>query len=303
MEGLMAAITTKDKKFPVAKVHKFLHAAPQFRPIRRGARRKGIERQYESKDGNQHLTIKLFYELDIADQDLLLCLVSIAMAIEKSTVVSSTPKQEVNIVLREKLKLDGEAVTQMPAVSARTTAYEILNELGRATGKPSYEWLEKSLDRLAGVSFKYKSKRSIDSFHLISWNAKLDEKGVMNGIGFCINPYSAMAILGEGGGYVLLHRDERAQLSSDEAKALHSVLCGLVDMGTEHSFKLDMLADKVYSRYDEEISDDVIRCRRKSIFAAIKEINNLEYWSCATLGIGIKSILKVSRKRRAEVSL
>lgn len=291
---------TNKTKYPVAKSHKFLHAAPQFRPIRRGARRKGIERTYTSSDGTQYLKMNLFYELDIADQDLLICLVAMSMATETSTIVSASPSQEFNIVLREKLKLDGIAVTKMSAVSARTTAYEILTELKRSTGKSDYSWLEKSLDRLAGVSFKYKSKTSIEHFHLLSWSAQLDENGKMQSIGFCINPYSALAILGEGGGYVLEHRDERAQLKSEEARGLHSVLCGLVDMGAERVLNIDMLADKAYVRYDEEISAKATRSRRESMVGALKEIDAIDFWSCVVIGKGARAAVKITRKKHKQ---
>jgi hypothetical protein len=293
-------IMTNKTKYPVAKLHKFLHAAPQFRPIRRGARRKAIERTYTSSDGNQYLIIRLFHELDIADQDLLLSLLAMAMTTEKSTVVGPNPKQELNIVLREKLKLDGGAVTKMNAISARTTVYEVLIELGRATGKSNYDWLEKSLDRLAGVSFKYKSKTSIENFHLLSWSAQIDENGKMRSIGFCINPYSALAILGEGGGYVLEHRGERAQLKSEEARGLHSVLCGLVDMGAERILNVDMLADRAYARYDDEISAKAIRSRRESMVSALKEIDTIDFWSCAVIGKGTQSVVKITRKKHKQ---
>jgi hypothetical protein len=286
-----------NRKHPIAKLRKFLHAAPQFRPIRRGARRRGIERTYTSSDGTRQLTMMLFYELDIADQDLLLCLVAMAMLIEKSTVVSPSPSQELNIMLRGKLKLDGDTVTKMNAVAARTTVYEILTELGRATGKANYEWLESALKRLSCVSFIYKSRASIESFNLISWSAQLGENGKMQSIGFCINPYSALAILGEGGGYVLLHRDERAQLASEEAKALHSVLCGLVDVNAERVLGVDALADRVYARYDEIITDKARRGRRSSITRASGEIDALDFWECCVMGRGTAASLKIKRYR------
>lgn len=287
-------------KYPVARMHKFLHSAPQFRPIKRGSRRRGIERKYTSADGNQTLTMMLFYELDIADQDLLLCLIAMAMATDKSTIVSAEPTQEINMILREKLKLDGELVTKMPAISCATTGYEILTELNRSTGASGYRWLEDSLKRLSGVSFVYKTLKSINTFHLMSWSAKLTDKGRLDGISFCINPYSAVAIFGEKGGYALLHRGERAQLSRDEAKGLHSILCGWVDLGGESTFSVDVLADKLYSRYDEVIGQDAREWRRKGVTKGCEELNKLGYWSCSVVGRGSKATVVVSRKKPIE---
>jgi len=285
------------KQYPVARLHKFLQSAPQFRPIRRGARRKGIERKYYSNDGKQSLVMRLFYELDIADQDLLLCLIAISAVDHKSTLIGIAPKNPINIDLRAKLELKGDNVTEMQAIGAHATAYEILNELGKKQGKSGYDWLEGSLNRLSSVSFTFKTEHSIDSFHLVSWSASLNEKGRMKDINFSINPYSARAVLGESGGYVLLHRDERAVLKSEESRGLHAVLCGLCDMGKDRTLSLDMLSDKVYSRYDEQVSADAMNKRRKKIAIALNEINELDYWDCLTSGRGKQMWVNIKRKR------
>jgi hypothetical protein len=75
LKMLMVGAEMDDIKYPAARSKRIIHAAPQFRPIKRGARKKGIERKYEAKNGDT-LTIAIFHELDIADQDLLLCLLS-----------------------------------------------------------------------------------------------------------------------------------------------------------------------------------------------------------------------------------
>jgi hypothetical protein len=289
----------KEIKYPSAKSHRFLHAAPQFRPIRRGARRKGIEREYISKDGLKKLTIYLFYELDIADQDLLLCLIGMLLPKEKGRLVKANPSKETSLELRKKLDLDGCQVSQMDTLKAATTGYELLTELGRNTGKSDYQWLEKSLDRLALVQFKFDNGGMVNNFKLLSRSYFKNEKGTLERIEYCVNPYSAGAVM--GGGYVLQHRGERSQLKKEEAKALHSVLSGLVDMGAERVLNVDMLADKVYSRYDEEITPKAKRSRRESIVKACSEINNIKYWSCSVIGSGINAALKIKRKRRKDI--
>ncbi len=104
-------------KYSSAKSHRFLHATPQFRAIRRGARRKGIEREYISKDGLKKLTIYLFYELDIADQDLLLCLIGMLLPESKGKIVNSDSTKESCIKLREDLELKGSTLN-MDALSS-----------------------------------------------------------------------------------------------------------------------------------------------------------------------------------------
>jgi len=286
------------KQYPTAKMDKFLHAAPQFRPIKRGARRKGIEREYYSNDCTKKLTIRLFYELDVADQDLLLCLIAMSSANHKSTIISPEPTKSLFIGLREKLELEGESVTAMDAIASHATAYEILKELGKRHGKSGYKWLEASLNRLSAVSFTYKTQTEINAFHLLSWSSSLDESGSLKKINFSVNPYSAVAILGGSSGYTLVHREERAALYSEEARALHGVLSGLVDMGRERVFLVDMLSDKVYSRYDEAISTSASIKRRRRLLKASVEIDNLDYWDCESFGIGKLLSVKFKRKKR-----
>jgi hypothetical protein len=135
----------------------------------------------------------------------------------------------------------------------------------------------------------------------------LSVQGVHDGeeqeqLSICINPLSARAILGKGG-YTLVHRCERSKLKKEEARALHSVLSGLVDMGSKRVLGADMLADKVYSRYQEEINAATVRRRRKSIVDACTDINGLSYWSCSIVGKGIHTALEVARKRRKDLPI
>lgn len=289
-------VNKKNVNYPVARAHKVIHAAPQFRPIQKGARRKGLERVYECKNGEK-ITIAIFHELDIADQDLLLCLLAIARS-ARGNIVSPTTKTEQGQALRAALELNGYAETQ-DAVMFNIHAYELLKELGRAQGKSGYDWLRKSLIRLSRVSFVYESKRSGWTFNLLSASWLKDESGRLTELSICINPLSARAILADtSGGYVLLHRGERSLLKTEEARALHSVLCGLVDIGKDpRVISIDTLSDRVYSRYDEDVSDDVVRYRRSHTVAAAAEINNLEHWSCTIDGRGTKTVLTVSRKK------
>jgi len=292
----------KRLKYPVARTHQFIHHAPQFRPVQRGARRKGLLRRYESQDGKKYLEIALFAELDVADQDLLLCLLAMLFPEHKGNVISEVPNHPVNMILRDNLNLEG-SVLPMNTLGAQTTAYELLTELGRRTGKSDYDWLEASLGRLARVNFKYRDNTSVSSFNLMSWSAQIDtETNRMTNIRFVVNPVSAQAVLStpddkDSQGYFLCHRGERAQLKSEESRALHNVLCGLVMPGKKRSLNVDMLADKVYARYDEELTDDMVKYRRKAIIGALNAIDALEYWSCETFGRGKEAGAEVKRKK------
>jgi hypothetical protein len=280
-------------RYPAARVQRVIHSAPQFRPVRKGKRRKGLERVYQCKNG-ETITIALFEETDIADQSVLLSILALSRSEERGIVVLPEPQTPKNKALRAALELDGYAASQN-AIVIQTTAHELLLELGRSTDARSYNWLRKSLVRLSRISFVYTGIKGWWTFNLLS------VQGLHAGekeLSICINPLSARAVLADAGGYTLVHRGERAELQGDDAKALHFVLCGLVDMGTERFLRIDMLCDKVYSRYDEEIDHATVRRRRKNIIEAAHLIDGLNYWSVSVIGRGLGAALKVARKKR-----
>lgn len=279
-------------KYPTVRSHRVIHAAPQFRPIRRGSRRRGIERKYETKKGDR-ITITLFEELDIADQSVLLCLLAMARVENRGAVISSGSKTPENQELRAALALDGYAATQ-DIIAIHSNSYEILVELGRTTDKRSYQWLKKSITRLSRVSLLYESENRWWTFNLLSANG-LHVSGKLS---IAINPLSARAILTNS--YALIHLGERAELTTDEARALHFVLCGLVDMDKERVMSVDIIADRVYSRYDDAIDDATIRRRRKNVIDASSQLNGLAYWSVTVIGRGAKAAIRVARKQRKD---
>jgi hypothetical protein len=71
----------------------------------------------------------------------------------------------------------------------------------------------------------------------------------------------------------------------------------MVDPGRERILKADMLADKVYARYDENISEETKRMRRGQIKSAAKEINGLDGWDVNIFGRGGKLAIRAKRKR------
>lgn len=279
--------------YPSARTPRFIHAAPQFRPIQRGRRRKALERVYTSADGSQELKIRLFNELDIADQDILLCILAIARDLDRGDIVSDKVTNDKFIELRNSLDLNGENVMSLDAVSIETTAYELLKETGRPTGKREYQWLMQSLERLGGVTFRYREKPMNWGFNLLSWSFNEDTGAIT----ILINPVSAWVILDDSKGYTLTHRGERHKLVKEEHKALHAVLCGLVDPGATRSLKVDGLADRVWARYDDEVSAQAISKRRNKIIFAAGRIDSLDGWKCVVRGKGNKAQLIVTRKK------
>jgi 5-carboxymethyl-2-hydroxymuconate isomerase len=279
-------------QYPVVKTSRTIHAVPQFRPIKKGARRKGIERVYNYKNGVK-LTIQLFKECDIADQSLLYAVISMCLSIKRGKLLGNDTKSDVGKKLREALKIKGQKYLNMDSIIIKTNKYELNKELGKKNTKANREWILDSLRRLVGISFRFEDK-FLDfeaGFHLISYCYEEGE------IEISINPLSAAVILNNGG-FVHIHREERLALKSDVARGLHSVLAGMVDPGKKRNLNVDMLADKVYARYDEDIARNTIEQRRNYIKSAGAEINQIDGWEVNILGRGGKMILEVFRKKK-----
>jgi hypothetical protein len=258
-------------------------------------------REYSCKNGDL-IRIHLFYELDIADQSLLLAIIAIARAENRGMLLSPSSSQQ--DVLIDNLALAGFAKSKH-SIMIKTTGFELLNELNRSTGSNDYKWLRESLRRLSLVNFERTSNsenntKSFFTFNLLSLQGEQSENGVIKEIKIAINPLSAQAILGSDQGYVLTHRFERSLLNTDESKALHSALCGLVNRGNKRHLNIDTLADRVYARYDDHISEGAVRKRRAAIIKASKEINiNLINWSCEIAGKGKNASVIISRKSQS----
>jgi hypothetical protein len=277
-------------QYPVAKSNRLIHVAPQFRPIKRGARRKGIEREYYYKSGAK-LTINIFKECDIADQSLLYAIIGMCLSREKGKILSKEPISDAGKELRKKLEIRGDII-ELDSLVIKTNKYELNKELGKCKSGKSLNWIIASLKRLKGISFDYEDDKSAWGFNLLSYYVDKETGDIK----ISINPLSALVIL-QNKGYVHIHREERQELDSDIAKALLSVLAGMVDPGRERILKADMLADKVYARYDENISEETKRMRRGQIKSAAKEINGLDGWDVNIFGRGGKLAIRAKRKR------
>jgi hypothetical protein len=286
-----------DVKFPAARNHPVLHAAPTFRPIARGRRRKGLERVHETPNGT--LRTRMFYELDVADQDLLLCVLAIA----RSELYREVVEQD-DIIL-EALELDLQhgkpdsnsafGLFDLPALKISVTRYELLKELQRSTsGAKNYKWLEASLDRLSSVNFKYKGSQWSGSFNLLSY--RFNE--VTEQYDIFINPISAHSVALPNANYIFVHRQERHLLELDAARALHSYLSGVVRHGETRHLAIETVINAVFANYDEVMNPSTLRNRQKQIVDSCKELSSkLDKWDLKAVGRGKSTKIKVSRAR------
>lgn len=278
----------KQLKHPVVKSNRTIHVAPQFRPIKRGARRKGLERHYKYKSGAV-LSISMMKECDIADQSLLYAILSMCLEENRGELLEAKPVSEDGKRMRDKLQIRGDVINH-DSLYLKTNKYELNEELGKVRASKNRKWIINSLKRLSGIKFDYEDEKWVWGFNLLSYGYNKET----NEIHISINPLSAYVIL-QNKNYVHIHRKERLALKTDEAKALHSVLAGMVSPGETKCLNADMLADKVYARYDEKISDYIKRYRRQAIKQGAEMISNLYGWEVSVFGRGNNLTLKVFR--------
>jgi len=258
-------------KYPLARQHQTIQVLPQFKPIRRGRREKGVENVYVSKDGKSKATIRMWEQLDIADQDLLLCILSIALPIKRGGIIS---EESQNTELWTKLETKG-IYAKGKTLCIFTTHYELLTEMGKKIGKSGYLWLEESLDRLVNTSIKLENEDGIGHTNLVSYGIQKKTQKIE----IAINPISALVLLNDKKGYVLNNREERIALKTDVAKALYSVIVSLIAPKKKSSYSIDMLLEKVYLCKITEETKEGRKNKRKSIKEALIKINKLERWN------------------------
>ena len=268
-------------KYPLAKNHHLIQIAPQFRPIKRGARKKGVEREYISKDGKNKVKIMMWKELDIADQDLLLAILAIALPVDRGTSLNRLISEEQEKQKKEKYtqlwkKLETKGIlADFDTIVINTTLYELAKETGRIPAKKTYDWIKESLKRLSGTNFLIETEKYIYNSNLISY--LIDKE--TNKIEIALNPLNALVLMQDNKGFILHNRKERILLKGEVAKALHAVLIGLINQKSNRVFKIETLIEKVYLEDIKNMTSQQKKDSKKAIKKALEKINELENWN------------------------
>ena len=282
-------------KYPLAKNHHLIQIAPQFRPIKRGARRKGIEREYVSKNGKNKVKIMMWKELDIADQDLLLAILAIALPIERGASLNRLINEEIVEEKKEKYKqlyqkLETKGIlADYDTIVINTTFYELAKEMQKSLNKQTYNWIKESLERLAETNFKIETERYVYHSNLISY--LIDKK--TNKIEIALNPLNALVLMQDNKGFILHNRKERIKLKGEVAKALHAVLVGLVNQKSNKTFKMDVFIEKVYLTKLEGMTAQERKDAKKAIKKALEKINKLDSWQIKNFNNNICQIKRL----------
>ena len=258
--------------YPLAKQDHLIQQLPQFRIIKRGARQKGVERFYQTKDKKTSVNIRMFKELDIADQDLLLTILSIALPIDRGSEISAESQKYKE--LWSGLEIEG-IFTKWNTLSIQTSQYELLKELNKTISGANAQWLKDSIDRLALTNIKIETDKYIGGTNFLSYYIdKQTEK-----IHIAINPVSAVVLLGDKKGFILHNRKERLALNTTPARALFSILVGIVNQKKSKTLSVPMLIEKMHFIAWEEATTQQRKDLKKSFKTAIAEINKLKEWS------------------------
>ncbi len=258
--------------YPLAKQDHLIQQLPQFRIIKRGARQKGVERFYQTKDKKTSVTISMFKELDIADQDLLLAILAIALPISRGNELSS--ESESNKHLWEKLETEG-IFTKWNTLCVETSYYELNKELNKTYCGKNNKWIMESIDRLVRTNIKVETDKFVGGTNFLSYYIdKQTEK-----IHIAINPVSAVVLLGDKKGFILHNRKERLALNTTPARALFSILVGMVNQKKSKTLSVPMLIEKMHFIEWEEATTQQRKDLKKSFKTAIAEINKLKEWN------------------------
>ena len=257
--------------YPLAKQDHLIQQLPQFRIIKRGARQKGVERFYQTKDKKTSVNIRMFKELDIADQDLLLAILAIAFVTNRGNELSNESKRYQELWSR--LETEG-IFAKWNTLCIETSYYELLNELNKPQGGSGQKWIDESLKRLVGTNIFIETEEFKGGSNFVSYYIDKQTKKIH----IAINPVSAVVLLGDKKGFILHNRKERLTLNTTPARALYSILVGMVNQKKSKTLSIPMLIEKMHFIEWEEATTQQRKDLKKSFKVAIAEINKLKEW-------------------------
>lgn len=262
----------KEINYIIVHQHQTIQQLSLFRVMKKGSRRKNIERDYQSNDKKISGTIKMLNELDISDQDLFFVILSMSIVKDRGDIISQ--ESENNIKLWDTLQVNGD-FKKWDTLKIETTFYELNKELGKKNGSSGIKWAKESLDRLSLTNIEIDSDKYSGTSNLVSYSIDKNQKIVK----IAVNPLNASVLIEDKKGYIFHNRIERLLLSKAPAKALYSILVGLVPIKrSRNSIKVSVLIEKMYLIKWNEIMSEQRKNLKRSFKVAVEEINKLELW-------------------------
>ena len=255
-----------------------LSIAPIFIPLRRGWRGKNrMEISYKNKIGK--ITVVSPWQLDIADESVLLAIVAIAGLRGKTLTIEA--KHQSAIIFRENLSEKYERET----LAISSSLYELCKIIGNSTGGKAKINVEKSLERLSATTLFIEVRGE-------KWNSKIisffrDKKGRLR---IAINANSSHALLCNDYQYTNIDLIERAGLKNDTAKAVHRRLSALVWPSHSTKVGVDTLIKGIFG--EGIVDKNVTLKRRERVRCALRLIGQYPGWEIMIE----KNMVKVQRK-------
>ncbi|MFM0654217.1 replication protein C, IncQ-type [Paraburkholderia sediminicola] len=263
-----------------------LAAAPLFQPVWRGDRPKlnltfqfnGVTWRWRGPE-----------QLGIAEQTLLLVLLELAAEQSMCAAVGDEQTRQIESALYEL----GE-VRRPPTARLTVSFYDLCRRVGRGVGGSAMSQRRAELQRLCEVTVWARQEDGMEfQSRLLTWQV-----GNHKGVTVLLNWRLTEVLF--GGQFSTVSLNERLDLRSECARALHCALSLRIRPGKSMAFHLDNLAKYIWSDVQirpvrgrhrgciesESPAAIALRRRRKELAAAVAEIAALPAWTVKTTAQG-----------------
>lgn len=266
-----------------------------FRPLASGPRPK-LEVTYQPASGDVVLTFSGKDALGIPEQTLLLVLLELAQEHRyesDSAVLCADAEASIARKLWDALYRESEG-TLPSTLYFSTTWYELASRVGCQPGGSRQELLQMQLKRLCEcvVWEKYTNGEEFQSF-LVAM-VRGDDKRVH----IALNIRLADAIWGTTR-YMPVSLSERLQLDTGIARALHAHFSVWLRTGDSQRVGIDTLVERLWPRTSSSggnvqgpVPEGTVRRRRSEVRKALREIDELEYWSVQDVEATVVTVLR-----------
>lgn len=197
---------------------------------------------------------------------------SIAFVTNRGNLLSAESQK--NQELWKELDTKG-ILARLSTLCIETSYYELNNELNKVDSGKNNEWINNSLRRLTNTTIEIDTEEKRSGTNFLSYDIDKTTKKIH----IAINPVSAVVLLGDKKGFILHNRKERLALNTTPARALYSILVGMVNQKKSKTLSIPMLIEKMHFIEWEESTTQQRKDLKKSFKVAIAEINKLKEWN------------------------
>ena len=263
------------KKYPkIAYEHGLIAHAHIFKPCTKLKRSTGIT--LNTTVGEKEITVNMFEQLDISDEDLLLAIIALARPLHSVEDIYPPHEKIEEETIEGKLWIDLKIenssnvnFAKQQTIAITTTQYKLLKYLELSLNTESYNRLIKSLDRLNMTRIKVKNGHEIYITHLLSYGQDKNKN-----LKIAINPLTAAMLLGiDKISYVTNNLDERYQLPKGIPRRLHAIFASCLNSKRKtQQINIVTLAYKIWDK------DKITKKKIWKLRTYCMKLNQLEKW-------------------------